>query len=144
MTPIIKIHRHDQDENQSSGIMSVFDNNFPLFASLSLERGWKNNENDVSCLPIGEYDVVLEYSPKYGKKLWEIKGTGHRSECKFHAANYWTQLNGCIAPGLRYLKMNNDNYRDVTNSGNSLTAFMATLKPATKARLIITGNPGIF
>lgn len=140
-TPEIRIHRHDQDENQSSGVLSVFQDCFPLFSSVSLERGWKNNESNVSCIPIGDYEVVLEWSPRFEMDLWEIKGVPNRSECKFHASNYWKQLNGCVAPGQRFAKINKDNYRDVTNSKNTLGAFMASLKPHKKAILRITGEP---
>ena len=142
MKPIIKIHRFWQDRNQSSGTIVVLgDKNFPLYASLGLERGWRNNQSNVSCIPIGVYSVKLEWSPRFNTMLWEIKDVPNRSECKFHSANYWKQLNGCVAPGLKYKRINNDNYRDVTNSKNSLKAFHDALKPYTKAILIITGEP---
>lgn len=139
--PIIKVHRFWQDENQSSGSCVVLDsNNFPLFAGLSLERGWRNNERNVSCIPIGTYKVVLEWSNKFQTMLWEIKGVPGRSECKFHAANYWFQLNGCNALGLRYKKLNADKYRDLTSSRNTMKAFHQALKPYNRAILIITGE----
>ncbi len=142
--PLIKIHRFWQDRNQSSGTIVVLDKkNFPLYASLGLERGWRNNQSNVSCIPIGVYPVILEWSPRFNTMLWEIKDVPNRSECKFHSANYWKQLNGCVAPGLKYTRINNDNYRDVTNSKNSLKAFHDALKPYTDAVLVITGEPNI-
>jgi len=142
MKPIIKIHRIWQDENQTSGTCTIIDDdNFPTFTSLSLERGWKGNQNNISCIPKGVYDVVLEYSPRFNMKLWEIKGVPNRSECKFHASNYWYQLNGCVALGLRYKLLNNDNYRDVTSSKDTMKAFHTSLKKYTNAILIITGEP---
>lgn len=143
MKPIIKIHRIFQDENQTSGVMYLTEGEFPLVSSLSLERGWRNNDKGVSCIPIGEYEVVLEYSPRFKTNLWEIKGVPNRSECKFHSANYWYQLNGCISLGLRYAKINSDNYRDVTNSKNTMKAFHTSLGKHTEAILRITGGPGI-
>ena len=144
MIPLIKIHRHWQDLNQTSGTITILDTlNFPLYASLGLERGWRSNQSNVSCIPIGAYKVVLEWSPKFNTMLWEIKDVPGRSECKFHSANYWKQLNGCISPGLRYKFLNADNYRDVTNSKDSLRAFNESLKPYTEALLVITGDNGI-
>jgi len=140
----IKIHRYWQDLNQTSGVTTILnENNFPLFASLCLERGWRGNKPNVSCIPIGDYIVKLEYSPRFDKMLWEIKDVPGRSECKFHSANYWFQLNGCVSLGLRYKKLNSDNYRDVTNSKNTMSAFHASLNGFT-AKLIITGDNGIF
>jgi len=144
MRPLIKIHRFWQDLEQTSGTCTIIDeDNFPTFTSLSLERGWRDNQNNVSCIPIGVYKVVLEYSNKFGKKLWEIKDVTNRSECKFHAANYRHQLNGCVALGLRYKLLNRDNYRDVTNSKDTMTAFHFALKNYTEAILIVTGEPNV-
>ncbi len=144
MKPIIKIHRIWQDNNQTSGTCTVIgDDNFPLFTSLSLERGWRGNQSNVSCIPIGTYTVELEHSPRFGKLLWEIKDVPNRSECKFHAANYWNQLNGCIALGLKYKKINSDNYRDVTSSKNTMAAFHSALS-GSSAILIITVEPTIY
>jgi len=145
MKPLIKIHRFWQDRNQTSGTCVVLDNdNFPTFSSLSLERGWMNNQNKISCVPIGLYELKLEYSDRFKKELWELKGVPNRTECKFHSANYWDQLEGCIALGLRYKLVNNDNYRDVTNSADTMLAFHFALKDYKEAMLMITGEPKIF
>jgi len=145
MKPIIKIHRIWQDKNQTSGTCTVIDDdNFPTFTALSLERGWMNNQKNVSCIPAGVYTVKLEYSNKFKQKLWEIKGVPNRSECKFHSANYWYQLNGCVSLGLRYKLLNNDNYRDVTNSKDTMKAFHTALKNYSEAILIITTEPNVL
>jgi hypothetical protein len=144
MKPLIKIHRHWQDMNQTSGTITILDSlNFPLYASLGLERGWFGNLPNISCIPLGAYKVVLEWSATFETMLWEIKGVPGRAECKFHSANYFNELKGCIAPGLRYKYINDDGYRDVTNSNNSLRAFHEALKPYTEALLVITGDKGI-
>ncbi len=81
MKPVIKIHRYWQDTNQSFGTCTVLgDNNQPLFVSLALERGWRNNQHSVSCSPDGVYYVKYEMSDKFGRKVWEIIGVPNRSE----------------------------------------------------------------
>jgi len=143
--PQILIHRYSQDTNQSSGSCVVLGlDGFPLFSSVSLERGWRNNESNVSCYALGEYPVELEVSAKFRKELWEVKETLDRSECKFHSANYWKELNGCTSLGLEYIDMNADGYRDVTSSGPTMRRFHRALRGFTKAKLIVTGEPGIF
>lgn len=145
MIPVIRLHRFWQDENQTSGICTVLDiAGFPLTSALSLERGWRNNKTSVSCIPIGTYNVKLEWSSKFQKMLWEVKGVPNRSETKFHAANYWKQLNGCIALGLKYKRINADNYKDVTNSKITMKAFHEALNQYVDAKLIITGKGGVF
>ena len=143
-TPIIKLRRYWQDENQSlSSTVILDDKNRPRYSSITLERGWRNNEQGVSCIPAGVYKVVLEWSPKFQMDLWEIKGVENRSECKFHVSNYWHQLNGCIAPGRRPKYLNKDKYLDVTDSRNTLKDFHQTLKGHKEAILIITTEPNI-
>ena len=142
--PIIKIHRVTQDTNQTLGTCTVLDHNNKLvFTSLSLERGWRNNETRVSCYPAGVYTVKLEMSARFKKKLWEVKNVPGRSECKFHAANYWKQLEGCTALGLRVRDLNNDNDDDVTNSGDTMDEFHLALAAYTEAVLIVTTEPNV-
>lgn len=139
----IKIVRDWQDKNQTLGKCTVYDEcNKPLFSALSLERGWSNNENRVSCVPLGTYTVVLEYSDKFEMDLWELKNVPNRSECKFHSANYWFQLNGCIALGRTLADINNDDYQDVTSSKSTMKDFHEALKGETQIDLIITDSEG--
>lgn len=137
----VKIHRYWQDENQSFGTCVVLDDKKqPLFASLSLERGWRENQNGVSCIPIGKYPLKLEYSNRFKMDLWEIKNVPNRSETKFHSANYWHQLEGCIALGLRANKLNSDAYMDITASADTIKAFHIALKNASQVELIVTSD----
>ena len=137
----IKVVRDWQDENQTLGKCTVYDeNNKPLFSGMSLERGWRNNENRISCVPLGTYTSVLEWSNRFKTDLWEIKNVPARSECKFHSANYWYQLNGCIALGRSLADINKDGYQDVTSSKSTMKAFHKALEGETKVDLIITNN----
>lgn len=135
----IKIVRDWQDENQTLGKCTVYDeSNKPLFSAMSLERGWRNNQSNVSCVPLGTYTVVLEWSPRFQQDLWELKNVPNRSECKFHSANYWYQLNGCIALGRALKDINKDGYQDVTSSKSTMKAFHKSLQGETRVNLLIT------
>lgn len=145
MINIVKLHRYNQDIIQSLSICTIIDcDNNPLFTSIALERGWLGNRTDVSCIPSGTYEVVLEWSDKFQTKLWEVKGVPNRTECKFHSANYWNQLNGCISLGRRPRFLNSDRYLDVTGSKNTMKDFHRVLKNETKFTLVITTEPNIF
>lgn len=135
---IIKIKRIWGNEKQSLGTLVVLnENQQPIFAALSLERGWLNNQPNISCIPVGSYPVVLEYSPAFGMDLWEIKEVPNRTETKFHTANYWHQLEGCIALGLKATDIDNDGYLDVTNSGNTMENFHEVMGNDKRAILVI-------
>ena len=125
----IKITRHQQNENQTIGSLDLFNNdNELLFSCITLERGWNDNKSNISCIPIGDYKAVFEYSNKFKTSLWELKNVPNRSECKFHASNYWHQLNGCIALGLQVLDINNDNFTDITKSKPTMDVFHEILR----------------
>ena len=75
------------DDNQSTGSLIVLDDlRQPIYISPCIERGDRNNEQNVSNVPTGTYPLVWENSPKFGM-VWELKDVPNRSECKIHAAN---------------------------------------------------------
>ena len=133
----ILIIRNFQDNNQTLGVCSILDCCKPIFTSVSLERGWRDNQKGVSCIPEGEYKVVLEWSNKFRRNLWEIKGVEGRSECKFHTANFWYQLNGCIALGSSLKDINNDGYNDVVSSRKTMNLFHQKLEGLKEITLLI-------
>lgn len=98
------------------------------YVGKSLERGWRNNQNSISCVPEGTYPLKYEYSPRFKKKLWELYDVPNRSECKFHAANYWRQLNGCIALGNKHVDIDGDGDTDVTSSREVMKKFHLLLE----------------
>ena len=124
----IELIRHWSDFNQSTGTLLIRnENGQPIFGSLCIERGDRNNQRSVSRVPAGTYRLVYEWSPKFQRNLWELKGVPNRSECKIHPSNFWDQLNGCIAPGLRLIDIDKDGYFDVTNSAITTKNFEKVL-----------------
>jgi hypothetical protein len=60
-----------------------------------------------TCIPYGRYEIVITQSPRFTKlrkkpvflpQLLDVKGF---SGIRIHPANYASQLEGCLAPGLR-------------------------------------------
>ena len=107
------------------------------YIGASLERGWRNNEKNISCIPEGTYPLKLEYSPKFKKDLWELYDVPNRSEIKFHVANYWKELNGCIALGNKHKDINNDGDPDVTSSRLTMKKFHEVMNGLSQAKVII-------
>lgn len=70
------------------------------------------NVRNKTCIPAGTYQVVLEYSEKFKRELFEIKGVLNRNEAKFHSGNHINHSNGCPIVGklfLENIKNPNDN-----------------------------------
>lgn len=110
------------------------------YVGKTLERGWRDNKSSVSCVPAGIYPLKLEHSPRFNKKLWELYGVPNRSECKFHAANYWRQLNGCIALGNKHVDIDGDGDVDITSSKTVMKKFHDIMSGNNIARLEINNK----
>ncbi len=78
------------------GSMANEDRNFRC---LTLERPWKNNQPDVSCIPKGEYLGKLNLGSKFGYPVWQLQNVPGRTAIEVHPANLVSQLEGCIALG---------------------------------------------
>tara|TARA_R110002153_G_scaffold250111_1_gene406763 strand:- start:20 stop:430 length:411 start_codon:yes stop_codon:yes gene_type:complete len=133
----IEIFRLEYEDKQVLGDCAITESGKDIFLAKSLERADNNNQRNISCIPQGEYLCLLEYSNRFDCDLWEIKGVPNRSECKFHSANYWHDLNGCIALGTKYLDIDNDGFRDVLNSKNTMKKFHKILEGLTEIQLIV-------
>lgn len=92
----------------------------------TVEREWKNNEQNVSCIPAGLYRLEWHDSAKYGRRLHlvakslgvTIAGPSQRTHCLLHPANFPHELIGCIAPGKEFAVMGR--FIGVTHSRDTL------------------------
>lgn len=76
----------------------------PNFLCWTLERAWKDNAVNLSCIPPGDYPLRLRddvgWAQRLGRPVVEIHDVPGRSLILWHPANWWWQLKGCPAPGL--------------------------------------------
>jgi hypothetical protein len=76
----------------------------------TVECPWLNNTPNQSCVMPGIYELQAHVSPRFGPCLIisapslgvTKQGPSLRTHCLFHAANYASQLEGCIAPGRAF------------------------------------------
>lgn len=64
----------------------------------ALERPWKNNQRNVSCIPLGEYEIGVEVHPHFKGEVLRLADVPGRDGILVHAANQVSELRGCIAP----------------------------------------------
>lgn len=122
------------------GHFDLYDGILRVFSCKTLERPWLCNTARTSCIPADTYPVVLEYSPRFDRELYELKLVPGRSEVKFHMANYVKQLEGCIAVGLSIGDINGDGMPDLKSSGVALDRLHAALDGALQWELQIIGD----
>ena len=131
--------RDYQDKEQCLGVLYVRDEQgCIIFKAESLERSYKDNRRNVSAIPVGTYPLMLEYSNRFRKDLWEIYNVPNRSECKIHAANYWFQLNGCISLGKNRKDLNGDGFADVTSSRQTMALFHKAMQGQVISRITVS------
>lgn len=72
-----------------------------------LELPWRDNQHDISCIPIGRYRCVAWDSPTFGRTIYRVLSVPARTDILIHPANwagdtakgYYSDLRGCHAPG---------------------------------------------
>ena len=124
----IVIGRFKDDGVETLSNVAVFDNDELIFSCFGLELPWKNNEHEVSCIPVGDYKcekVPATENIKY--EHISITDVAGRSGVCIHKANFVRQLKGCICVGDKHVDINGDGYSDVSNSGPTYDKLMALL-----------------
>lgn len=64
----------------------------------TLELPWKDNKNDISCIPAGTYNGILRYD-KTDKWRIQLEKVPNRTGVQIHMGNFTTQIEGCILVG---------------------------------------------
>ena len=90
----ITLTRIRSEDNHTVGILEAVGEKF-----YTLEKPWKENEQNVSCVPAGFYEFGPFDGNKY-KKVWEIKDVPDRSFILLHAGNIVEHTQGCVLVGL--------------------------------------------
>lgn len=88
-----------RDEIQSDvirGTLTVAGKTFQI-----LERPWKNNLTNESCIPAGEYESVFLPQTPSGKfqNVYELQSVPGRSDILIHQGNVVEDSHGCLIIG---------------------------------------------
>tara|TARA_B110000902_G_C14283823_1_gene577922 strand:- start:399 stop:800 length:402 start_codon:yes stop_codon:yes gene_type:complete len=122
----VVLNRLSDTGKETLGHLTVHKGLDEAFSCKSLELPWKDNKRNISCIPRGEYLVVLRFSEKHGEHF-ALVDVEDRDYILIHAANYHHQLRGCIAVGRTYKDINNDGELDVTSSRDTMDDLLALL-----------------
>jgi len=101
----------------------LFDEEIPF--CLTVEREWKGNQRNISCIPTGYYLCKRVQSPKFGD-TFEICDVPGRSHILFHMGNIEDDSHGCVITGEEYGK-----YKGkvaVASSGRAFAEFKYRLR----------------
>lgn len=107
-------------DKQTTGILQIrtFTNSV-IFTCHTLELPWLDNKQQVSCIPMGTYDVVKRYSQRFDNHF-HVRKVPNRSWILIHYGNYYRDTQGCILVGRTLADIDNDGYSDVTHSKQTM------------------------
>lgn len=131
----IHIERFKHQDKQTLGWLTAEGKTFAC-----LELAWKDNDNQVSCIPPGSYPYVKQKNhPKFGQVL-RLEGVPARAGVLVHSGNYFTHSLGCVLVGQSHLDINKDGYLDVTGSKAAIAALIESV--ADKGTIHVHGVAG--
>lgn len=95
---MLRIERSYYDDF-TSGILTS-DNKILKNLIYTLELPYINNQNNISCIPTGQYIIKKHSSPKF-KSCFLITNVKDRTDILIHAGNTTKDTHGCILVGLK-------------------------------------------
>lgn len=68
-----------------------------------IERAWQNNQQNISCIPVGSYSVSFLERSASGRyrKCWHVQNVIGRSGILIHNGNIVRHSRGCLILGKR-------------------------------------------
>ncbi|MFW5498568.1 MULTISPECIES: DUF5675 family protein [unclassified Maridesulfovibrio] len=102
----------------------------------TLEEPWRENKQNISCIPVGRYPIKLEYSPSKRCELWTVKDVPGRSYVRIHKGNTVDDTEGCPLTGIKpgYL----EGKRAVLGSREAFKEFMDAMNGSSEGIIEIS------
>jgi len=100
----------------------------------SLEPPDNGNQPDISCIPPGTYQAILQYSPHFSRELYHLQNVPARTYVMIHEGNFGgvgeglqTDTDGCILLGKSLGKLINKYHNEqdvIIASHEAIAEFM--------------------
>lgn len=127
----MKLIRVSSTKRGTFGVM-LDEDNYPF--CLTIERPWKDNKRNVSCIPTGKYECEKTFSSTFGV-TFKVKNVPGRSHILFHKGNLMEDSHGCIILGEEFGFL--DKELAVLSSGRAFSEFKQRLEFTDKFTLWI-------
>lgn len=101
-----------------------------------IEKPWKDNQHQISCIPKGTYKLTIEKNPTFGE-CFRVNNVKDRDGILIHAGNYNSDTHGCILPGSAFMYINKDGDLDTSSSVTTLGVLVTIAKKYSKVTLVI-------
>lgn len=108
----------------------------------TVERPWLENQNRVSCIPEGLYQVRLDFFHRGGYPAYELRDVPGRSRILVHIGNVSSDVEGCIALGSALGVVKGD--WGVVSSRSAFARFMEAMAGRSGAIAIHQVAPAVL
>ncbi len=121
----VELIRCEQSKAGTFGVLQID----KIVTCVTLERPWKNNAVNVSCVPAGDYMCKRINSPRHGI-TFEVENVKGRTHILFHIGNRIKNSKGCILTGSRFgvLGKGRNKGRAVLDSTKAFNNFMKIME----------------
>jgi len=111
----------------------LFNEGIPF--AITLENAWINNEQNISCIPVGRYKCKRYQSPTHGE-TFEICNVPNRGPAVlFHKGNLDDDTDACVLIGEQFGILNNE--PAILRSGDGFAEFLDKNRDVDEFDLII-------
>lgn len=122
------LSRFTINERGTTGVLEIFHKSGEiLFSCPTLELPWRENQRNVSCIPVGVYVVVPHTSKKFGKCFW-IQDVPNRMGILIHSGNTIGDIRGCILVGQNLLLVSPTRDYFLQHSKATMNALLSSVK----------------
>lgn len=121
--------RLDRDPSEESGTFGVL--TAGMFRCYTLELEWKDNAQNISCIPTGVYQCKIVQSPKFGA-VYQVMDVPGRENILIHKGNFGgtaplkSDIQGCILLGNAIGEIGGQ--RALLSSRDAFNRFMAEME----------------
>lgn len=130
------LERYDHGKKQTLGNLFVLDEcNDVAYDCETLELAWKNNQQNISCIPQGTYQVKKRYS-RHFKHHFHVLDVEGREWILIHVGNFKKNTRGCVLVGNSLADINADGLTDVIDSGDTLADLLGLLPTEFELKIV--------
>jgi len=109
------------------------------FHAATMELAWRDNQPNISCIPVGEYIIRKDNTGKHRYAV--VMGVKGRTSIELHPATWPSELEGCIALGESIQEMNDSTV--LAESVSAMNRFITALGDEEAVLKIININQEI-
>ena len=131
---IVTLTRMAYTDQGTFGLLRVGD-----LVLYTIERPWKDNEPNKSCIPCGTYLMHKgDFKGQYDN--YELEDVPGRFAIEIHKGNVMADIKGCIATGTKQGVVNGK--WAVLNSSNAHDTFMLGMNAERQAMIVVVNFAG--